>query len=300
MTDKLIVQLHGGIGNQLFQYYAGAALAQFSSKSLTLDARHISNGIETHVANSISADSSVFEEFDLPGKLINVESSVTIVEKFTRRLLRDTSYFNERLLTPKLFGTTYNSKCTGYDEMLLESKSKRVGGYFQTFYYFDLVTKIDPRYFPQTPLKSPWSLQAASAMSDDKSIVLHIRKHQTDSGSKFVDLNKDYYDFAISRLTQKLGRKKIYVFAKPGLDISSYVSNDYYSRIQVISPPDGTKDWESLSLMAKASSLVIANSTFSWWSAKLSSPSSDIFAPKRVFVNAPNPVKYYPEGWQLI
>ena len=41
MHTKIIVQLGGGIGNQLFQYYAGQLLAQKLNKQLVLDDRSL-------------------------------------------------------------------------------------------------------------------------------------------------------------------------------------------------------------------------------------------------------------------
>ena len=57
---------------------------------------------------------------------------------------------------------------------------------------------------------------------------------------------------------------------------------------------------EVLFLMSNGVSHITANSTFSWWSATLSTSSTHIVAPKVWFKDRPTPADLLPKKWELI
>jgi hypothetical protein len=51
--------------------------------------------------------------------------------------------------------------------------------------------------------------------------------------------------------------------------------------------------------MSEASASVIANSTYSWWGAKLGDPKL-VVAPKKWFKSGVDPKDLYPQDWILV
>jgi hypothetical protein len=67
-----------------------------------------------------------------------------------------------------------------------------------------------------------------------------------------------------------------------------------------IIPPIESNSVESLLLMSKAKSIIIANSTYSWWGAALKQEKLDVVAPKKWFRSMDDPQDLYPPQWHLI
>jgi hypothetical protein len=57
---------------------------------------------------------------------------------------------------------------------------------------------------------------------------------------------------------------------------------------------------ETFELMQKAEYLVISNSTYSWWAARISESSKKmIIAPEPWFSGQESPIDLIPDGWEL-
>jgi hypothetical protein len=65
----------------------------------------------------------------------------------------------------------------------------------------------------------------------------------------------------------------------------------------IIEPPSDSHSFESLLLMSKCSSLVIANSTYSWWAATLGNTDKITVCPEKWFVKMEDPEDLYPDSW---
>jgi hypothetical protein len=66
--------------------------------------------------------------------------------------------------------------------------------------------------------------------------------------------------------------------------------------VHFVKAPDNSDPAESLILMSLASSIIISNSTFSWWAATLSS-GAKIVAPSKWFKDMDDPEDLIPDHW---
>jgi hypothetical protein len=64
-----------------------------------------------------------------------------------------------------------------------------------------------------------------------------------------------------------------------------------------VESPKDSHSFESLILMSRSSSLIIANSTYSWWAATLGNPDKITVCPAKWFVQMEDPQDLYPESW---
>ena len=70
------------------------------------------------------------------------------------------------------------------------------------------------------------------------------------------------------------------------------------SKTRLIAEVDGN-DYSSLIAMTLGQDFVIANSTFSWWAARLSSnPNTRVIFPSPWFKGMPEPKNLIPTNWQ--
>ena len=108
MSRPITVRLVGGLGNQLFGYYAGAALAGMRGVGLRLDISHTRQGITDHGIGIL--------DFDLPGQWLPERRGWSTPGRLTSRIVA-------RLMraSPALARAmhVYTSPVVGHDPVVL-------------------------------------------------------------------------------------------------------------------------------------------------------------------------------------
>ncbi len=141
----------------------------------------------------------------------------------------------------------------------------------------------------------------ADMIRSTESLSLHVRR--TDylnptNQNIFCQLTQNYYETSIKCIIDKIGCKPIlYIFSDDYDYVKSEMEN-FMGCKTVIMPP--RKDYEDFYLMSAAKHHIIANSSFSYWSALLSNNTDSITAgPKYWFKHTPTP-RLYLDSWICI
>lgn len=275
-SENIKVRLVGGLGNQLFCYFAGYYLARKNNANLVLDITDIAR--RHSVNNSIKA-------FDLPGQFIT--SRTRNLSKFIYRV-------KSRILKRFLSRKSFYSNVVGYDSNLeYLNTGISLNGYFQSFRYY----VESGKNFQNMKLVSPSSgfLQLKTRIESFPSVAIHVRRGDyINLADEYGLLGEGYYKEAISRIKKIHDDVKFYVF-----------SDDVPLAKQTLGELVPSSTWwesselssaESLILMSLCRSIVIANSTFSWWGAMLGNPKT-VIAPNKWFKNLDDPLYLYPPEW---
>ena len=148
-------------------------------------------------------------------------------------------------------------------------------GYWQASEYYsdELIEvlrdefRVKPEYYTDEFLS--WRNKIKSQLS----VAVHIRR------GDYVSLNWHtvpitYYEKALWLMGQLIGAHKIFVFS----DDMAWCRN----HIHGVEYVDIAEDYLAFELMRDCNHFVIANSTFSWWAARLN-PKSVVFAPREWF-----------------
>ena len=292
INKSVQINLQGGIGNQLFIYYAGLYWAQVNNADLIINTGVI--GIEG-VHHGAELD-----ELHLVNKMVKIRPSS--LELLTSKVFRKLSknFFTARLLSA-VRRKSYYSTVIGYDHDLLKHKHlRKIEGYFQTYRYFDGI---------QTPklqtlrmkLQSDWFSELNEELEATPFIAIHVRRGDFKNFATEVGLlSEPYYRRGIQEIDSKIGQAlPIYVFSDE-IEVAKELLVHLRSRVlRWVDQPSGTSPIESLLLMSQSSAIVIANSTFSWWAAKLGK-SKHVVAPAQWFRKGTAPKDLYPPDWQLI
>ena len=159
---KLNFELSGGLGNQLFQYFAGKHLESTSPVSYSVAPSQMQR-VRTGIL-----------EFHVGEILLSVRKEKSAVFNFFyrvfRRLLRSSRTFRSLALT--YFGI-YQSQGIGYAENLREiNRIKTIYGYFQSYLYVpQVINEIGLQ------LKNPSRdvLNLLKELSEVDPIIIHIR-----------------------------------------------------------------------------------------------------------------------------
>jgi hypothetical protein len=289
---KVIVEIAGGMGNQFFQYAFGFAKSKQMQAELWLDASQYSGG-SNHTGYELG-------EIHPAGKTLLTSSK----KKFKRRERW------RRRINKLSFGLLCRQaqqvieKYSGYSLAAAESRAAYYVGYWQSPLYFeDCSREVRDALGGFLGRKAAPTEDYLQGIAEPQSVALHIRRGDfyASSSSQAVhglDLSH-YYRAAIDQITA--GREQdftFYVFSDDPAPLSYFPDLSLSNVILCSSALDDP--YTDMYLMSKASQLVIANSSYSWWGAYLNT-GGRIFAPDRWYVDAAIDLsKFFPGHWTMI
>ncbi|MFA6158124.1 MAG: alpha-1,2-fucosyltransferase [Candidatus Paceibacterota bacterium] len=291
----IIVNLKGGLGNQMFQYACGRALslrakARGESGTLRLDATGFDR--VNAMPGTVTRRSYELGAFNVQARLATPEEIKCVKYPFGI-LSKAWRYFSAKGL--RKFHIAFEEKTFGHNDRIY------LDGYWQTEKYFrDHEAAIRNDFTLAKPPGEAAMRQFKAIAKARHSVSLHIRRgdYVTDSATAghHGSCGKDYYERAVVEMAQMLNQRgpsrgargkakeavaipNIFVFSD---DIAWAKANlSFPCPISFVSSPDLTSA-EELALMSSCKHHVIANSTFSWWGAWLGQNADKIvMAPKR-------------------
>lgn len=274
MRRKTQVNLVGGLGNQLFGYFAGSFLGEICGHQVVFNTWHIPRGLTDHGVS--------IEGRGLPGVFVSRPPSSGWA---------------------RLSSKPFKSKVLGWDPSLQNlSRGAVVEGYFQTWKYVRALRRT-PFSSDMILLKggrSAWLTYFLRLAATEKPVILHFRRGDYRKVPEAMGLlYKDYYQQAISNLPDSLQDSPVWVFSdEPNLAREFFA--DLNSNFLFIDPPPHNDPGESLFLMTQGVAHIISNSTFAWWGAFLSKTSNLVIAPSPWLRSYEAPLDFFPEGWVLL
>jgi hypothetical protein len=299
MKNRVRVHLKGGLGNQLFQYYAGLHLSLIRNQPLELELISIEHGRNPH-------DSRI-DSLNLSGcfKYTKHRYSFSLLARSIRSWLEETNSASVLGILKIIHKTLnlYTSPDTGFDPELSRKKTTRkIEGYFQTWRYFHEVKSLKPHLVVNLEPRdlSPYLRKMITDVRQKKTLVMHVRRGDYISGKEtFGLLSTRYYEQAINKLrVNGISWDQAWVFTDDIKSTHAELKDLIESEgLRVIETPPGSSSIEDLYIMSEASSIIIANSTFSWWAATLGVEKDAIACPTKWFRNLNDPKDLYPDHW---
>jgi len=279
--------LIGGLGNQMFQYAAGRALALRLGTNLKLDTRAFSD----YKVHSYGLD-----RFAIQAGLIN---------DFSFALLRHDSLLRRagRYFKVTLNKNVYLEKGFDFDPMVLLLKDGAyLEGYWQSERYFaDFADQIRADLTVAAPPDDE-NLSWLERIRNGTSVSIHIRRgdYVTNPTANAVHglCDLDYYRRAAAYLAAKLeGEAEFYVFSDDPEWVRENLELPY--AMHYVNHNDASRNYEDLRLMSNCSHHIIANSSFSWWGAWLNpSLAKIVVAPEQWFRDKSKSTKdLIPSSW---
>ncbi len=289
--SKTTFTLVGGAGNQLFGIYAG----------LHFQAAIGRQAIFTYKpSGEYSYTSSILEtlKFDPALKISPFLANDLSIFWKTNNRLRSTMKPYNRIWNR--FSSNYISPELSIDLKILKTKNiKNIFGYFQTTFYYESMEKLGYGH-PKLINPSKWYKNYLIKIKEVSPIIMHVRrgdylKHST----IYQYLDSDYYAKAIYSLPKDLRDNPIWIFSDDQQQAKDLIK-DLPTRNYFVIDQYNQKAIEVLFLMSNGVSHITANSTFSWWSAMLSTCSTHVVAPKVWFKDRPTPPDLLPKKWETI
>lgn len=298
----IIVKIQHGLGNQMFQYAAGLAMAKRNGTELKLDVSAYAHPNKNDTPRKFLLDrfnisAEIASEAEIRAFRANNFSGASVPERAIRKLFKkaqekkpakDRSYIAENGF--------------GFRPELLENKNKDVylyGGWQNENYFKDAENLIREEFTLKNGLGESAS-EIAEKIKNTASVSVHIRRGDYESNPKtktrLGPLPPEYYGRAMEIASKKVPSPVFFVFSDDTVWAKKNLPADFKA---VFASGEGLSDCEELVLMSKCGHNIIANSSFSWWGAWLNlNPEKIVIAPKRWFADprnaGDNPC---PPGW---
>ena len=295
-----IVNVIGGLGNQMFQYAFAVALHKKNPEERVLiDTQHYKfpfikkingnnfyhNGFEIY---------DVFPNANIPiagfWDIIKLSYYIPnyIISRIARRFLpvRKKEYV---LPVENYFSydsNAYSKKGDCYYE-----------GVWSSIHYFENIEEELRQQFSFGNLNS-YNTEMVEKINSTHSVAIHIRRGDYVGAQNFKDIcTLGYYKNAIDKILELINDPTFFIFSN---DINWCKTNispiiDKYPIIYV----DGNKGKNSpcdMFLMSKCEAQILANSSFSWWSAFLNVRANTVIVPSR-WINRSDEVDLYKDSW---
>lgn len=299
MTGKILVEIKGGLGNQLFQYAAGLELATLHGKELVLDTRRLDVighskpgakrklalqhlGIEVRFATKLDLLLADFVRIATSTRLGAIRPAIlTILKASGFQAFRERYFHYEPFEEPVGIFT-------------------RISGYFQSEKYFQSTSNtLRGSIFKN--LVVPYQIEIFHrSLRENGGVCVNVRRGSHVQSSLHGALDSDYYERAVAYMESQIGIKPIYVFSddiKWCKENLSFEDHEVHFVEHDLAGPEFTI---YLYMMSLFENFVIPNSSFAWWAVWLSEKKAQIVAaPETWMMGAPdrNTADLIPETW---
>lgn len=289
-----IVNILGGLGNQMFQYALAIALqSKHPEKIIKIDISGF-KGYPLHNGYELQRIFSTALPF------ADIKDQISLFYP-----LRNYKMWQLGIkFLPKRNTVIYENEDMKYNFEIIETKkSSYYLGYWQTEKYFK---NIRPRIlqafsFPEIPNNSPNSY-ISNLISNHNAIAIHVRRGDyVKIGNTQGICSLEYYKNAIEYIKTKTNPEIFLIFSDDidwcKKELSQYLGNITTTYVDWNRKENSFRDMQLMSLCKHN---IIANSSFSWWGAWLNqNPDKIVVAPSR-WMNSGGWVDIIPEGWHTI
>lgn len=267
----IVVNIYGGLGNQLFQYAAGRQLADSRRTRLKLDIRNFSTDKRrTYALHNFNIEEKFFDRLD------------NFVIKAKERIRKLSSKIGITGLT-----AIYKENGMLYDEKFMNlGDNVYLDGYWQCEKYFKPIEYIIRKEFMVKSPPAGMNKQYLEIIRSVNAVSIHVRRgdYITDEITNAFHgvCSLDYYNRAIDRMIAEIDAPYFFIFSDDMEWTKANLTIEGFPVMYV--DHNGTADYEDLRLMYTCRHHIIANSSFSWWGAWLNTNTEKkVIAPKRWF-----------------
>lgn len=276
MSEIVVARLLGGLGNQLFQWAAGAMISKATGAELRFDPSLLSPSIPVRLT-----------ELGLDAPRWSPSGAVKAILRIPGlwRICRSTGwrprFGRTRLVFDRLrgFDATLSSRLPSRGTLVLT-------GYWQS---------------PEWPDAVALPLRAALPPIESDAIAVHVRRGDYASNPRALAhhglVDGAYYRRALEHLGAETTRRPLVVYTD---DPEVVRREPWLPRGATMAP--GARDVEHLRRMAGSAHLITANSSFSWWAGWLGDrPGRQVISPARWCTELAGPIPHpAPEHWRRL
>ena len=295
MKKTIRIILKGGLGNQLFQYFAGMGLSEGLNRDLVID----TSWYKRRIHNNGLLDKRVF--------MLNQYQFVNNLNVLCDFDWRN-SLYTERLLKklPANIGQNFGFYFEPALNDLRKDKNRSVvalGHWIKNPILPDK-SKLREQLIDGINEPSPQYNLLVKAQSNAKVISIHHRLGDYKNfGANYGVFENSYFEDAVRSIKKTAGKGEfeIWLFSdEPELSYSILSKSFPISRI--VGRDSGINEAETISLISKSHAIIASNSTFSWWASYLSDESrTEVVFPEKYMKDILTiDTGLYVKGWRYL
>lgn len=233
----ITVAIQGGLGNQLFQYaYARALLER--GKDVTLDISFYDTNTKYTKREYLLDNFNIDSRFKI--------TKIPTKQKFFTKVINKID-IDRRV--------RYVPVPENVDNFFAD-------GYYVSEKYFSKIREILLKEITLKNESDAFKEMKMKILSAKKSLMVHARRTDHLANKTFTLIDETYYERALEEFDEN---SEIFGFS----DNAEWLENTLNRKVTMVSGK-GFKDYEELLLMSYGTNFIIANSTYSWWGAWLS------------------------------
>jgi hypothetical protein len=281
VSKRLIAQIKGGIGNQLFCYASARRLALANNAELVIDAI---SGFSTDHLYKRQYSLDIFH-IDAPKANLwqRMEPFGRLRRGIKRRLNKMLPLSRKRYIFQE--GVQFDPEILS---LRLQKGDTYFDGFGQSEDYFSDIESIIRNDLAFKPPLDDQNQKVSTTIQSSNSVAIHVRWFNPGNQGSGDHVALQYYQEAISRIIAVVANPHFFVFSDQ-MAITKKLIGPLLSQYSVtyVDHNDSEKmAYADLWLMSQCQHFIIANSTFSWWGAWLGEKKniSQIYAPGK-YVN---------------
>ena len=265
----IIIEVTGGLGNQMFQYALYVKLKEMG-KDVRLDLSDYRKGQSMR-----KFELGIFKtdyQAATPRE-INKYKKPDLLKRFSPVPLKEKIYIE--------------NLDEGYQEIVFSFDDMYLSGYWQCEKYFADVRKTLLKKFTFPVENSSTYEKKLSQIQMSQSVSIHVRRgdYLTEQNAKVYGniCTLNYYRNAVSYIREKVKDAVFFLFTN---DKDWVRENIYEEGMVIVDCNSNDQDYLDMFLMSQCKHNIIANSSFSWWGAWLNQNIDKIvISPKKWFRN---------------
>ncbi len=282
-SEKVAIQLYGGLGNQLFQYFALMHICRLNEQQPALLFEWIDK-YSPHSGSDIRDFSFISQDLALTNSKIRYpEKILNLQNKLAKFMIIRRAGLRLRIIENLGFEAPQNFK-----------PNNLYIGYFQSYRYLESTSKTHwDLKFPSTKF-----LSEKIRLSKTDFISLHVRAGDYLSSSEYITLSEHYYKTSMEEANRQFPGCQLIVFSDDTNFAKNLLSN--LTKAEFFDDSE-LRASEIILLMALAKCVITANSTFSYWAGVIGeSFGSSVISPESWFTDKVLPEDFFPSSWKLV
>ena len=275
----IITKLKGGLGNQLFQYAAGRAVALHHKVPLKLDLT-IFETYKLH--NGYRLDQFAIQaDIATDSEIVKLKGGVLMSALRKAGLVKKKSYFKEK-------------RSSYFDESVFKNNFVYLNGYWQNELYFSNIRELLLQELSPISSLNDLGYSCLESIKKTNSVSLHVRRGDYLNLKNVGVLDVIYYMKAVEYIRQNVEEPTFYIFS----DDLDWCKKSLGFLDDCIYVDRTETEIDDLKLMSCCQHNIIANSSFSWWGAWLNkNPKKTVIAPKGWLLNDPDSSNVILSDW---
>ena len=285
---RVIFEVVGGLGNQMFQYAAARAMADRLGTEVSLDLRRF---------DTYRLRTPALHRWRIDAHSISPEET----RRYPHWLLRIAGRLPPSVM--RMLGY-YREPSFAFDPSFEGlSRSLYLAGYFQSERYFHSIRERLLREFVPTEPPDVQNASLASQIQNCMSVSLHVRRGDYISVPKNQKIHgscsPEYYQRAIAAVQARVGQATWFVFSDDLLWVRQHLRVP--GPVVYVDGNDDRPEWD-IHLMSQCRHHVCANSSFSWWGAWLNPRAEKLVVAPQAWVATPSldSRDLVPAGWMRV